>query len=99
MGQRRSLSVRAGPGSRRYFNCCSHLFALRKGDITFNGQSLQDVAQRSIWRQASVVLQDNHFFFGTIRENLALAGTFSDETMRQVLDRVELDFALDEPGP
>lgn len=87
----------SGSGKSTLLQLLLAFIRTEKGDITFNGQSLQDVAQRSIWRQASVVLQDNHFFFGTIRENLALAGTFSDETMRQVLDRVELDFALDEP--
>nr|WP_240189776.1 hypothetical protein [Bacillus sp. P14.5] len=55
------------------------------------------MTQASVWQQASVVLQENHFFFGTVRENLALAGDFSDTEMEAALASVRLGFALDEP--
>ena len=67
------------------------------GEIRLNGQRLDDVTQASVWREASVVLQENHFFFGTVRENLELAGNFSDAEMEAALASVRLGFSLDEP--
>ena len=68
-----------------------------QGEIRLDEYRLSDVTQQSIWRSASVVLQDNHFFYGTVRENLALAGDFTDEDMTSALQRVQLTFSLDEP--
>ncbi|WP_214709785.1 MULTISPECIES: thiol reductant ABC exporter subunit CydC [unclassified Exiguobacterium] len=67
------------------------------GEIRLNGQRLDDVTQASVWREASVVLQENHFFFGTVRENLALVGEFTDAEMEAALTSVRLGFSLDEP--
>lgn len=67
------------------------------GEVRIDGQRLNEVKQTSVWSQASVVMQENHFFFGTVRDNLALAGDFSDDEMEMALRSVRLGFALDEP--
>lgn len=67
------------------------------GDIRIDGNELDKVTQDSVWEQTSVVMQENHFFFGTVRENLELAGDFSDEEMRSALQSVHLNISLDEP--
>ncbi|TCI36479.1 thiol reductant ABC exporter subunit CydC [Exiguobacterium sp. SH4S7] len=67
------------------------------GEVRIEGQRLNEVTQTSVWSQASVVMQENHFFFGTVRDNLALAGDFSDDEMELALRSVRLGFALDEP--
>lgn len=67
------------------------------GDVFIDETRLDDVTQASIWEHASVVLQENHFFFGTVRDNLALAGDHTDEAMAAALRSVRLDFSLDEP--
>ncbi|EPE61255.1 ABC transporter, CydDC cysteine exporter (CydDC-E) family, permease/ATP-binding protein CydC [Exiguobacterium sp. S17] len=67
------------------------------GEVRIDGQRLNEVTQTSVWSQASVVMQENHFFFGTVRDNLALAGDFSDDEMELALQSVRLGFALDEP--
>lgn len=67
------------------------------GEVRIDGQRLNEVTQTSVWSQASVVMQENHFFFGTVRDNLVLAGDFSDDEMELALRSVRLGFALDEP--
>ncbi|SFD83790.1 ATP-binding cassette, subfamily C, CydC [Lentibacillus persicus] len=63
------------------------------GDIRFNHVPVEDLKQESIWRHANVVLQENHFFYGTIRENLQLASDhISDKEMESVLETVGLDY-------
>lgn len=68
-----------------------------EGDVFIDEARLDDIAQASIWEHASVVLQENHFFFGTVRDNLALAGEHTDEAMTRALSSVRLGFSLDEP--
>ncbi|MCC5891664.1 thiol reductant ABC exporter subunit CydC [Exiguobacterium sp.] len=68
-----------------------------EGNVFIDEARLDDVTQASIWQHASVVLQENHFFFGTIRENLALAGDRTDDEMTAALASVRLGFSLDEP--
>ena len=67
------------------------------GQILIGDHPIQDVTQQSIWHHASVVLQENHFFYGTVRENLALSGDFSDHELESALERVRLPVALDDP--
>ena len=42
-------------------------------------------------RNTNVVLQENHFFYGTIRDNLLLASDgLSDTEMEDILEKVKL---------
>ncbi len=66
------------------------------GKIYWNDQLIDQINPSSIWDQANVVLQENHFFHGTIRDNLFVDETISDHEIMQVLRRVNLhDFSPD----
>lgn len=69
-----------------------------EGDILFNGSSAREIKAESIWQEGNVVLQDNHFFYGTIRDNLRLAGDdVTDEQMIAAMRNVKLEsFGLDD---
>ncbi|MEW9503349.1 thiol reductant ABC exporter subunit CydC [Jeotgalibacillus marinus] len=61
------------------------------GEIRLAGTPISQVAQEDIWTNSNVVLQENHFFYGTIRENVALARDgLSDEELIDALDKVQL---------
>lgn len=68
------------------------------GTISIDGKGIGQFTQESIWKYANVVLQENHFFYGTIRDNLAIASDdVTDEEMVDVLEKVELGtFRLDD---
>ncbi|MFA9556564.1 thiol reductant ABC exporter subunit CydC [Evansella sp. AB-rgal1] len=68
------------------------------GDIVVNGSTLAQVRKESVWKATNTVLQSNHFFYGTIRDNLLLArDTVTDEEMKQALEMVDLnEFSLDD---
>ncbi|GEN54969.1 thiol reductant ABC exporter subunit CydC [Halobacillus faecis] len=69
-----------------------------EGEFMLNGMDITDISEESIWENSNVVLQENHYFYGTIRENLQLAGQdLTDEEMYLVLEEVGLDFDLDQP--
>ncbi len=68
------------------------------GTIAIDGKGIDQYTQESIWKYTNVVLQENHFFYGTIRDNLAIASDdVTDEEMVDVLEKVELaTFRLDD---
>ncbi|KTR27381.1 MULTISPECIES: thiol reductant ABC exporter subunit CydC [Exiguobacterium] len=59
--------------------------------LTIAGQESRTVDPEGLWQHANVVLQQNHYFYGTLRDNLLLANeAATDEAMRQALDDVGL---------
>ncbi|ALX47330.1 thiol reductant ABC exporter subunit CydC [Lentibacillus amyloliquefaciens] len=68
------------------------------GNILIDHLPVEQIEQESIWRNTNVVLQENHFFFGTIRDNLLLVkDNLTDTDMAQALEKVGLSsFSLDD---
>lgn len=62
------------------------------GDIYYGGLPGNKVDPESLWSRSNIVLQENHFFYGTVRSNLLIAKEEAeDEAMQEVLRTVELD--------
>ncbi len=74
------------------------------GGLEVNGDSTQTLSQEQIWSETNVVLQQNHFFSGSIRDNLKLAGEkLTDEQLTNILAIVQLhhlslDYEVHEKG-
>ena len=68
------------------------------GRILLNGISIDMIPEESIWKSMNVVLQENHFFYGTIKENLLIAREdATDEELETALTKVQLEgFRLDQ---
>lgn len=67
------------------------IYPVNQGEICINNKSMNSLSQESIWKSTNVVLQKNHFFYGTIRENLMIAkNELSDEEMENALEKVKL---------
>lgn len=66
--------------------------------IRIEGTPGSEIDPEALWRQSNVVLQQNHFFYGTIRDNLKLASSeATDEQMIEALEQVGLSLlALDD---
>ncbi len=52
--------------------------------------------RESLWQKVAVILQENHFFHGSIRDNLLIAGEFDDEELKRVLSKVKLPFGIED---
>ncbi|MFC0273095.1 thiol reductant ABC exporter subunit CydC [Metabacillus herbersteinensis] len=62
-----------------------------QGKISIDGHSIDGITQEDLWNKTNVVLQENHFFYGTIRENLLLSkDELSDAEMNDMLEKVKL---------
>jgi ATP-binding cassette subfamily C protein CydC len=68
------------------------------GQVRIGGIPIAQVIQENLWENTNVVLQENHFFYGSIRDNLMLAGEELEESsLLSALAIVRLDhFSLDD---
>ncbi|MGM0838244.1 MAG: thiol reductant ABC exporter subunit CydC [Bacillota bacterium] len=68
------------------------------GSVRIGGIPIEQVVQENLWENTNVVLQENHFFYGSIRDNLILAGEeLEDSSLLSALATVRLDhFSLDD---
>ena len=98
-GSKTAIVGPSGSGKSTLLQLLLKMYPADNGDIRLGNISISDISQENLWSVANVVLQENHFFYGTIRDNLRLAGDeLSDHEMKTVLRKVKLDlFSLDDP--
>ena len=77
------LVGRSGSGKTTVTKLMQGLYPLQQGLIKYDGVDIREMDRAHLRSQIGVVLQDNYFFHGTIRENLML--TKRDATMEEVM--------------
>ena len=98
-GSKTAIVGPSGSGKSTVVQLLLNMYEAAQGDMLINGKPIASIDQENIWQAANVVLQENHFFYGTVRENLQLAGDdVTEEEMEKVLADVHLEkFSLDDP--
>ncbi|MBP1968319.1 ATP-binding cassette subfamily C protein CydC [Virgibacillus natechei] len=92
-GSKTAIVGPSGSGKSTLLQLLLKISPANQGNISFNGISIDQLHAESIWKEAKVVLQENHFFYGTVRDNLLLAGDeLSDEEMETMLANVQLEY-------
>ncbi|MCM3490102.1 thiol reductant ABC exporter subunit CydC [Alkalihalophilus marmarensis] len=90
-GSKTAIVGASGSGKSTLMQLLLKVQKADSGEVAFNETSINDVSDESIWTHANVVLQENHFFYGTIKDNLLIAkGDASDEELIEILHKVEL---------
>ncbi|MFC3748162.1 thiol reductant ABC exporter subunit CydC [Paenibacillus sp. GCM10012306] len=90
-GSKTAIVGPSGSGKSTIIDLLLKLRTPTEGQIQINDVLLKDLNETSIWAAANVVLQHNHFFRGTIRDNLLLQGeAYSDEVLTAILCKAEL---------
>lgn len=77
------LVGRSGSGKTTVTKLMQGLYPLQQGVIKYDGIDIREIDRAHLRSHIGVVLQDNYFFHGTIRENLTL--TKRDATMEEVI--------------
>ncbi|QFT87321.1 Heterocyst differentiation ATP-binding protein HepA [Bacillus sp. THAF10] len=97
-GTKTAIVGPSGSGKSTLLHLLLKLQQHESGSILVNDQDSRDIDSESLWSRSNVVLQENHFFYGTIRDNLALAKDgLTDDEMREALREVQLDhFTLED---
>lgn len=99
VGSKTTIVGPSGSGKSTLLQLLLKMNTANQGGISIDGTSVNRIPQESIWEEANVVLQENHFFFGTIRDNLLIAKDgLTDEEMEGMLAKVKLNsFSLSDP--
>ncbi|WP_332630784.1 thiol reductant ABC exporter subunit CydC [Halalkalibacter flavus] len=64
-----------------------------EGEILIDGVPINQFEQEIIWEKANVILQESHFFYGTVKDNLLLSDqTLTAEDLSQLLVDVQLPY-------
>lgn len=94
-GSKTAIVGPSGSGKSTLIELLLKLRTPTAGDIRLNGVSVRQLDETSLWEMANVVLQQSHFFRGTIRDNLLLDGEEpADEKLLDVLAKVQLPNTL-----
>lgn len=77
------LVGRSGSGKTTVTKLVQGLYPLQGGIIKFDGIDIREIDRSCLRSNIGVVLQDNYFFHGTIKENLSI--TKKDATMEEII--------------
>lgn len=87
----------SGSGKSTLFQLLIKALQPSAGSILINGQDFAEVQEESLWQKMSIQLQHNHFFSGTIRNNLQIAKQdAADSELAQILAKVQIPKSLDD---
>lgn len=90
-GSKTAIIGASGSGKSTIIDLLLKLRVPTKGNIKLNNMSVQELDEQSIWQTTNVVLQQGHFFRGTVRDNLLLNDEqYSDEQLVEVLNQMQL---------
>lgn len=91
-GSKTAIVGPSGSGKSTLLQLLLKIQAGYTGKVNLGGTSLDLLDKESLWSHTNAVLQENHFFYGTIRENLMLAGDdLTDIQLDEALAKVKLN--------
>lgn len=86
----------SGSGKSTLLSLLMGLYSSNEGLLTYKGKALSQVEHEQYVDEINTMLQHNHYFEGTVRENLLIEET--DENMKNALMKVRLEhLKLDDP--
>ncbi|GGF34640.1 thiol reductant ABC exporter subunit CydC [Halobacillus andaensis] len=97
-GSKTAIVGASGSGKSTLLQLLLNIHPYQEGDIQLNDVSLNKVEREELWARSNVVLQENHFFYGSIRHNLEVAAEgLGDHVLIEALQKVKLDhFSLED---
>lgn len=103
-GSKTAIVGPSGSGKTTILELLLKLHIPTAGSISLNNNSVKALDEADIWRHTNVVLQQGHFFRGTVRENMLAGQEHCDDSalsvalQRAQLQGLELDAPVLEKG-
>ncbi|GAA0454423.1 thiol reductant ABC exporter subunit CydC [Alkalibacillus silvisoli] len=93
--QKTAIVGASGSGKSTLLQLILKLEEPNDGQLFINSGRISEVEPESLWKQTNTILQDQHFFAGTIRDNLL--SDANDEQLTYALKRARLEqFSLND---
>ncbi len=90
-GSKTAIVGPSGSGKSTLLQLLLKINPINEGLILMGGIPISELMPEQVWQGTNVILQRNHFFFGSIRDNLLLTNAaWSDEQLSQLLIDVQL---------
>lgn len=89
-GQHVAIIGPSGSGKTTLLNLLMGLYSANQGALSYNGELLSRINKETYVDEINTMLQHNHYFEGTVRENLL--NEASEEEMKQALSTVNLSY-------
>ncbi|MDD5405954.1 MAG: ABC transporter ATP-binding protein [Sulfurovaceae bacterium] len=90
-GQKIAIVGASGSGKTTLANLIVGFYHVDKGEIFYDGESSENIALSTIRENIHLILQHPKLFHDTIRFNLTLGKSYSDEEIHQALTIAQLD--------
>ncbi|QDI90933.1 thiol reductant ABC exporter subunit CydC [Salicibibacter halophilus] len=91
-GSKTAIVGASGSGKSTLMALLLKLVSAHRGDVSLNGKNVNELKEQSIWENVNVVMQENHFFYGTVQDNLlVMEQAHTDAEIKSVLEKVDLD--------
>ena len=90
-GEKIAIVGPTGCGKTTLINLLMHFYDIDKGDILFNGISINDISRANLRENFSMVLQDSWLKQASIKENLQLGKECSDQQMIEACKKCHID--------
>lgn len=91
-GTKTAIVGPSGSGKSTLLQVLLNVVQIDSGSVSIGGLPVQELDQEKLWSRMNFVLQENHYFFGTIRSNLLIANeTATDDQLLTSLQKVQLD--------
>lgn len=89
-GQHVAIIGPSGSGKTTLLNLLMGLYSANQGTLSYNGALLSRINKEEYVDEINTMLQHNHYFEGTVRENLL--NEAEDKEMKQALSTVNLSY-------
>ncbi|MDX5476781.1 MAG: thiol reductant ABC exporter subunit CydC [Bacillaceae bacterium] len=89
-GTKTAIVGASGSGKSTLLSALLQIHDIKSGSIRVNDIPVDMEDNEDIWSNSKVVLQENHFFYGTIKDNLLSEENIQDEDIQRLLNEVEL---------
>ena len=87
-GKKVALVGSTGSGKTTVVNLLMRFYDVDSGEITINGQNLEQISRESLRKNLAIVLQDNVLFADTVRNNIKYAN--ENATEEELVKAVEM---------
>lgn len=96
-GEKVAIIGPSGSGKSTLLQLMMREFPPTSGELAIGDYPISSIKEQSLHERMGVLLQHNHFFSGTIRENLQMArSSATDEEMQQALAKAAMPKSLDD---
>ena len=90
-GEKIAIVGMSGSGKSTLFNLLLRFYDVTSGHISIDNQDIQAISAESLYNLMTIVQQDVYIFDDTLRANITLNQTFTDEEIKQAVQQSGLE--------